>query len=195
MDAEPSELDALLKGVEEWSKSTDFESMSLPPLNFTPAEAVAIAVALGHAGQAPFARHARSALRKVISAMPARDEARARELASRVRLSEQADAAAASAEVARAIEDALLHRRVLRIGYQDRKGAITSREIEPGVFLGGLGGFWYLVGWCRLREDVRVFRLDRIDAAEMTGERCPERPPEQFATDLPDVILRNPALD
>jgi predicted DNA-binding transcriptional regulator YafY len=34
-----------------------------------------------------------------------------------------------------------------------------------------------LVGWCRLRDGVRVFRLDRIITVEMTGERSPERPP------------------
>ncbi|MCG5219591.1 helix-turn-helix transcriptional regulator [Streptosporangium sp. KLBMP 9127] len=171
------------------------KAMSLPPLNFTPAEAVAIAVALGHAGRPPFARHARSALRKLVAAMPGPDGERARELAGRFRLLERADEEATSAEMARVIDDALLQRRVLRIGYRDRVGAATSREIEPGVFLGGRGGFWYLVGWCRLRDDVRVFRLDRITAAELTGEGCPERPPEQFADGLPDVITRNPVFD
>jgi predicted DNA-binding transcriptional regulator YafY len=33
------------------------------------------------------------------------------------------------------------------------------------------------VGWCRLRDGVRVFRLDRITAVEVTGERSPERQP------------------
>ncbi|WP_285775722.1 WYL domain-containing protein [Microtetraspora sp. NBRC 13810] len=174
------------------------KDMSLPPLNFTPAEAVAIAVALGRAGQPPFARHARSALRKVVAAMPGRDGDEARELATRVRFveaAEDAGAAAASAQAARAIEDALLHRRVLRIGYRDAKGEVTARDIEPGVFLGGLGGLWYLVGWCRLRDDVRVFRLDRITHATATEERCPARPPETFVTDVPDVLVRNPVLD
>ncbi|GAA5060118.1 YafY family protein [Thermocatellispora tengchongensis] len=174
------------------------KEMSLPPLNFTPAEAVAIAVALGGAGGPPFARHARSALRKLVAAMPAPDGERARELAERVRLIERGDeaaTAAVSAEVARVIEDALLHRWVLRIGYRDRKGQVTEREIEPGVFLGGVGGIWYLVGWCRLRDDVRVFRLDRIAEAVATGERCPARPPEQFVTDVPDMLVRHPVLD
>ncbi|MDF5755415.1 YafY family protein [Spongiactinospora sp. TRM90649] len=173
------------------------KAMSLPPLNFTPAEAVAIAVALGRAGRPPFARHARSALRKVVAAMPGRDGERARELAARVRLFDQAedDDRAASAEIARVIEDALQHRRVLRLGYEDGKGALTTRDVEPGVFLGGRGGYWYLVGYCRLREDVRVFRLDRITAAELTGEPCPERAPDEFPTDIPDAIIRNPVFD
>lgn len=175
------------------------KEMSLPPLNFTPAEAVAIAVALGRAGRRPFAHHARTALRKLLAAMPGRDSERARELAARVRMAHPADGsteeAAASAGIARVIEDALLHRQVLRIDYADRHGVITTRDVEPGVFLGGRGGLWYLVGWCRLREDVRVFRLDRIRGATITGEPSPPRPPEQFMSGLPGMDAHDTTLD
>ncbi|GII54890.1 hypothetical protein Pth03_32790 [Planotetraspora thailandica] len=76
--------------------------------------------------------------------------------------------------VKRSVDRALLGRRVLRIEYGDGRGELTSREVEPSVCLGGRGGHWYLVAWCRLRDDVRVFRLDRIVSADVTGERCPE---------------------
>jgi predicted DNA-binding transcriptional regulator YafY len=51
----------------------------------------------------------------------------------------------------------------------------TEREVEPLMFLAGESG-WYLFGWCRLRGDVRAFRVDRIAAAEETGEPAPTRP-------------------
>ncbi|GAA0378102.1 hypothetical protein Acor_44100 [Acrocarpospora corrugata] len=76
-------------------------------------------------------------------------------------------------EIKRAIDRALTGRRVLLIDYDGKTGP-TTREVEPSIFLGGRGGFWYLVAWCRLREDVRVFRLDRITAATLTDERYPE---------------------
>lgn len=173
------------------------KKMSLPPLNFTPAEAVAIAVALSRAGDQPFGRQARSALRKVVAAMPGREGELARELARRVlHISEPEEPARplGAEAVSRVIEEALLRRRVLRLDYADAKGALTSRDVEPGVFLGGRGGFWYLVGWCRLRDDVRVFRLDRITGAAVTGERCPDRPVERFA-DVPDMIVHGTSLD
>src|SRR5690349_7033840 len=44
-------------------------SMTLPPINFTPAEAAAISVSLARGGQMPFADAARTALRKVVAAM------------------------------------------------------------------------------------------------------------------------------
>jgi predicted DNA-binding transcriptional regulator YafY len=37
------------------------------------------------------------------------------------------------------------------------------------------GGRWYAVGWCHLRGDLRVFRLDRVVAAELC-EDCFARP-------------------
>jgi predicted DNA-binding transcriptional regulator YafY len=177
------------------------KKMSLPPLNFTPAEAVAIAVALSRAGDQPFGRQARSALRKVVAAMPGTEGELARELARRVQLVQEPPEPGAVLQplgaegISRAIEEALLRRRVLRLDYADAKGALTSRDVEPGVFLGGRGGFWYLVAWCRLRDDVRVFRLDRIAAAAVTAERCPERPLEGFATDVPELLVHGTVLD
>jgi predicted DNA-binding transcriptional regulator YafY len=172
---------------------------SLPPLNFTPTEAVAIAVALSRAGDQPFGRQARSALRKVVAAMPGAEGELARELARRVQLArpqDEPDVRPMGGEgISRAIEEALLRRRVLRLDYADAKGALTSRDVEPGVFLGGRGGFWYLVAWCRLRDDVRVFRLDRIAAAAVTAERCPDRPLEGFATDVPEMVVHGTVLD
>lgn len=174
--------------------------MSLPPVNFTPAEAVAIAVALSRAGDQPFGGQARSALRKVVAAMPGTEGELARELARRVLVAEPPEPAGGirplgAAGVSRAIEEALLRRRVLRLEYADAKGALTSRDVEPGVFLGGRGGFWYLVAWCRLRDDVRVFRFDRIAAAVVTAERCPDRPLEGFATEVPEMVAHGAVLD
>ncbi|MER6946098.1 YafY family protein [Nonomuraea sp. NPDC000554] len=176
------------------------KKMSLPPLNFTPAEAVAIAVALSQAGDQPFGRQARSALRKVVAAMPGPEGELARELARRVQLvslpPDHARINPLGAEgISRTIEEALLRRRVLRLDYADAKGALTSRDVEPGVFLGGRGGFWYLVAWCRLRDDVRVFRLDRIASATVTAERCPDRPLEGFATEVPEMVVHGTLLD
>src|SRR4249919_1336716 len=45
-------------------------SMSLPPLNFTPREAAAVAVALSRSEHVLFTRYARSALQKIVAAMP-----------------------------------------------------------------------------------------------------------------------------
>lgn len=117
-------------------------------LNLTAEEAAVIAVALGRLEEERFAEAARGVLRKIAAVLAGPEE-------------EQAGAP----PVARVIERALAHGRALRIEYADRTGAVTSREVEPRVFLGGRGGVGYLVAWCRMRRDVRVFRVDRIASA------------------------------
>jgi predicted DNA-binding transcriptional regulator YafY len=67
------------------------KATTLPPLNFTPREATAIAVALSREGATPFPHAARGALLKVLAAMPARDLAAAAELVGRVRLLQRQD--------------------------------------------------------------------------------------------------------
>ncbi len=62
-------------------------------------------------------------------------------------------------------------RNVLSIHYfAARTQQKTERCIEPvGVFY--QDNYWHLIGWCRLREDYRDFRLDRISNISLTGER------------------------
>jgi predicted DNA-binding transcriptional regulator YafY len=56
-------------------------------------------------------------------------------------------------------------------------GKVSSRIIEPGEL------YWdpaletlYLIAWCRLRQDVRVFAVHRFLAVALTDEVCPPRP-------------------
>jgi predicted DNA-binding transcriptional regulator YafY len=170
------------------------KSMSLPPLNFTPAEAVAVAVALSQSDGTPFAGAARGAIRKIVTAMSARDAAAARDLAARVRFFDRPDETAPHS-VPSVIQDAIVARQVLRLGYADKDGAQTEREVEPVLFMTGPGQHWYLIAWCRLRRAERAFRVDRIVRAEATGEPAPPHPYEDFAPCIPHLITRTPALD
>ncbi len=120
----------------------------LPPVVLTAEEAAAVAAALRDVGEDGLAVPARSALRKIAAALPVPERE-----------------PAGPPPVARTVERALARGRALRIGYADRTGAVTSRDVEPRILLGGRGPVRYLVAWCRLREDVRVFRLDRIASA------------------------------
>ena len=46
----------------------------------------------------------------------------------------------------------------------------SERCIEPvGAFY--QDNYWHLIAWCRLRQDYRDFRLDRISNISLTGER------------------------
>ncbi|KOX18812.1 hypothetical protein ADK67_35330 [Saccharothrix sp. NRRL B-16348] len=168
------------------------KAMTLPPLNFTPAEATAVAVALDRAEGTPFAHAARSAIHKIVTAMSSRDAAGARALADRVQLLDRP--AAEPSSVPSVIQDAVVDRRVLRLTYLDRDGGRTEREVEPVRFATVRGRYWYLVGWCRLRQAERAFRVDRIVNAGTTGEPSPAHRHEDFALRTCDLVDRTPAL-
>jgi predicted DNA-binding transcriptional regulator YafY len=157
------------------------KARTLPPVNLTPGEAVAMAVALRGLAGTPFRAEAGSALRKLVAAMQGDDAAAARELAARVHLFAGAPV---PAPLSRMAADALSAGRVLRIGYGDRRGAATTREIEPLGYV-GKGEQWYLIGWCRLRGAVRVFRTDRITSVAFTAEVPAPRPLRREDLDIP----------
>jgi predicted DNA-binding transcriptional regulator YafY len=191
------DIDALQQsGVPVWAaagRSGGYcldKDRTLPPVNFTPGEAMALAVALRHVAGTPFAPDGSAALRKVLAAMRKDDADAARDLAGRVYLVGDTD----PPPVPVVITDALATRRVLRIGYTDRHGLVTRRDVEPLGFV-GFAENWYLLAWCRLREAVRAFRTDRITTVAVTAQVPAPRPLRTEDLDIPPGKLRSLALD
>ncbi len=68
------------------------------------------------------------------------------------------------------LQEAAVRRKVVQIGYRSRDhDESTERAVEP---LGTIfhTGTWYLVAWCRLRDAMRHFRLDRIHRVDTLEE-------------------------
>lgn len=149
-------------------------SMTLPPLNLTAREAAAVAVALSNSDHLIFRRDTRSALQKIVAVMPPRALDEARAAAEKVRLLVQR-IPDPDAEVAEAIWKAVQDHHVLLIHYLDVGGIETVREVEPQHIVMGPHGS-YLTAWCHLREEDRVFRMDRISRAERTATLPRVRP-------------------
>jgi predicted DNA-binding transcriptional regulator YafY len=149
---------------------------TLPPLNLDADEALAIIIALAASPALPFVGPGRRARQKLLAAMQPHHAAEAVGLADRLRLSSPAisSVAPAAPDVVSAIETAVRDRRVVRLGYVDGSGRASDRAVEAhGVHISPTGS--YLIGWCRLRDDGRVFRLDRVTAVQVTGEVAPPR--------------------
>jgi predicted DNA-binding transcriptional regulator YafY len=53
--------------------------------------------------------------------------------------------------------------------YINKEGIVTNRLIEPFAILNSEN--WYLVAWCRLRNEFRFFRPDRIQEMEILTEK------------------------
>ncbi|PZA22335.1 hypothetical protein DMO24_05630 [Modestobacter versicolor] len=132
----------------------------LPPVNITPAQAIAFATALAAQRGASYAAEGRVALEKVLDVMHAADRRWAEELGARVWLRDE-DTALGTTAATGAVGEALATRRVLALESEDAAGRPTKRHVEPHL-LARADDHWYLVGWCRWREAPRWFRLDRI---------------------------------
>lgn len=64
------------------------------------------------------------------------------------------------------IQNAIEERKVIRFQYYAPSGD-SIREIEP-YFLIFKWSNWYVWGWCRLRKDFRMFKLNRMDKLMQT---------------------------
>ncbi len=53
--------------------------------------------------------------------------------------------------------------------YTPNTDAVSERRVDP-LDVSLADGHWYLRGWCHLRQDLRSFRVDRIEACSDTGE-------------------------
>lgn len=144
------------------------ETSSLPPVNFTAAQALALNAAMAAAVQAPFSDSARTAARKVLDVLDPVSRRRATELSQRVWVNVQPSAPRALMSV---LEQALVDQVTVNLSYTDAQGRSTRREVEPMIFA-LTNGRWLLVAWCRLRDDVRWFDLSRIGRATATRRPC-----------------------
>jgi proteasome accessory factor C len=101
----------------------------------------------------------------------------------------------AEPEMISRLRDAAASGSVLRIDHVSMAtGRETRRSIEPWSVFATLGN-WYVTGFCRLADAERVFRVDRIRSAELTGEAFDpprELPPAEvrYTPGVDDVTAR-----
>jgi predicted DNA-binding transcriptional regulator YafY len=67
--------------------------------------------------------------------------------------------------VQRAVDSGLL----LDFSYTDASGKVSRRTVEPHTLV-YKGYAWYVIAYCRLRHDFRLFRLSRITRPHLRGE-------------------------
>ena len=66
------------------------------------------------------------------------------------------------------LQHALTNYNLVNIQYTNKEGTITNRMIEPFALVSAEN--WYLIAWCRLRNEFRFFRLDRIQSIAIKSE-------------------------
>lgn len=144
----------------------------LPPLMFTEEEALALTLgllAVRRLGLTVTTPAVEGALAKIERVLPQTLQERVRAVQETLSLTFPPYSVNTRSETLLTLcTAAQLERRVF-LSYQAWDGKESTREAD----IYGLvyrGGYWYSVGYCHLRQDLRVFRLDRINTVEMRDE-------------------------
>lgn len=82
------------------------------------------------------------------------------------------------------------HRRVL-MHYRKWHSEIAEERVFDPYGVVCRSGFWYTVGYCHLRSDIRVFRLDRVVTSTLLDETFP---PLQEKFDCLEYVTRSIAM-
>lgn len=160
----------------------------LPPLMLTNDEALAVTLGLlfadrfGLAGAAPAMA---GALAKVERVLPETLRTQVRALGAALILDrpnaplpDSPSPPLPQPETLLALATAAAEGRRTTLTYGDLDGSVTTRRVDPYAVIYLKNGAWYTVGYCHLREDIRVFRLDRV--IEVAAEGTPFTRPADF---------------
>ena len=152
------------------------EGFDLPPLMFTRDEIQALVAGARMVrawGGAAMALAAEEALVKIGAVLPDKDRARLN--GTQIFAPALMGLGASERIHIDAINAAVDAHQVLSIDYRDAAQAESRRDVRP-LGLWFWGKVWTLVGWCELRQDFRMFRIDRMVALEEAGRSFrPER--------------------
>ncbi len=150
----------------------------LPPLNFDLDEFLCLRLALDSSPLNQTGVHAQT-IKKIKAKLEAclpesiRKQSRFQRSATRVQIpvTSEPDAIAA---VYGDLENAVRKETCIRLRYESIPSGVTERVVEP-YFIVFRGRSFYLVAFCRLRNEFRTFRLDRIRELEILKEGFTKR--------------------
>jgi predicted DNA-binding transcriptional regulator YafY len=155
------------------------EGYRLPPVMFTREEATALLTAeklVARLTDAPTARHSSTAMAKLRAVLRRPDRDYLETLAPHLHvLGPLAATGPRPTDAHQLLLTAVATQRVVHLRYQAAAAeAPTARDIEPiGLYLSRQ---WHVVAYCRLRQDFREFRLDRIEHLALGNETFAPRP-------------------
>lgn len=144
----------------------------LPPLLFTEEEATSIV--LGLLGS-PWlevdlpSTAVGGALAKVYRVLPLKGRERLQAISSHLFLAPPRRETRPNASLLVGLSEAVQERQRIAIDYTSYKNEISQRQVEP-YGIAGWNGYWYLVGYCCLRQEMRTFRIDRMQHVQFLRE-------------------------
>jgi predicted DNA-binding transcriptional regulator YafY len=160
---------------EAGSGYTIMEGYRLPPVMFTQEEAAALLLGgklAAHMTDASVKKHFETALFKIKAVLRTTDKEQMDMLSDHIEIirSRIPEEEAPSQHLA-ALQKAIADKRSIFILYHSNYNEeVSERVIEP-IGLCHYSANWHLIGWCRLRNGYRDFRVNRIKRLQLKDEQ------------------------
>jgi predicted DNA-binding transcriptional regulator YafY len=151
----------------------------LPPLNFSLDDYLVLKLGLGSSPlsiNTPLGKSAKRVLSKIDSSLSQEVKNRLSDLGDplRITLKTTIDFNKLGL-IFNLIEQSILNRRTIRLDYEGLESGKSSREIDPYALIFRRHS-WYLLGFCHVREEIRIFRLNRIYKVILTDKNFEKKP-------------------
>lgn len=146
----------------------------LPPVNFSEQEAYALSTGVMLAQRMTthsYNEKMQSALDKIKAVLPNEAKHRLELLAKGMATPQTEHPQQADLSV---LQQAIARQQLLTFDYQNASQTHSQREVEAAGLVFYLGR-WHLIAWCRLRQDFRDFRTDRIQNLQLHSEQFQAR--------------------
>lgn len=157
--------------TEEGKGYTLMDGYKIPPIMFTEKQANALILAeqlVLNSKDASFVKDYSEAIDKIKSILKYKTKDKANVLLERTRYDENINRERNSNNLSD-LQNALTNYNLVKIEYINKENSSSIRIIEPFAILNSEN--WYLVAFCRLRNEFRFFRPDRIQKLEILTEK------------------------
>lgn len=158
--------------TDEGKGYTLMEGYKIPPVMFSEAQANALILAdqlVLKNKDISFIRDYSEAIDKIKAVLRQADKDKANLLADRTRFEHNINRERNSNCISQ-LQYALTNFLLVKISYTNEQNKATSRIVEPFAIISTTEN-WLLIAWCRLRNEFRYFRLDRITEFGLMAEK------------------------
>ena len=144
----------------------------IPPVMFSESQANALILAeqlVLKNKDTSFIKDYTEAIDKIKAVLRQSDKDKANLLADRTRFEQNINRERNSNNISQ-FQQALTNCYLVNIDYTNEQGKTTNRIVEPFALISTTEN-WLLIAWCRLRNEFRYFRLDRIRKIQVLTEK------------------------
>lgn len=171
------------------------EGYRLPSLMFTKEEAMAFLTAekiIEQLTDTQNSNYFRQGMDKIRAALRAIDKDHLHNMDDTIAVYKSRNTREGLPNLLQTILNSINDKLIIKIGYTNADGKESKRAVEA-VGITYSHPYWYLSAWCHLREEYRMFRLDRIADIEISvDQHTKAHPPLEslIVTDDPQCLIK-----